>query len=280
VREKSCCYDVRAQVHSSSHSPIPSAPTGIASQIDVGLPWPLRICSVSISIFGILLFAAILGIVVDKIMSILESLRHGRTAVAVEGHTLLLNWTEKSDTLIVQLALSMLSEGGGTIVVLSESEKLVVEADMRDRFANVSSEAREALSLMKIIVRTGRITEGWDLRTYGAAHKAKAVVVLAQGGHPDVDDKKTMRVVLSLRNMEVVIKREHHKVKLDGFVVAELRDVDNRGLLKLLDEGNLDTMVSHDVLGRLMIKSARQPGLAKVWNAFLGTLTAFSSLTF
>jgi hypothetical protein len=124
-------------VHSSTHSLISSSPTGIASQIDVGLPWPLRICSVSISIFGILLFAAILGIVVDKIMSILESLRHGRTAVAVEGHTLLLNWTEKSDTLIVQLALSMLSEGGGTIVVLSESEKLVVEADMRDRFANV-----------------------------------------------------------------------------------------------------------------------------------------------
>merc|ERR1719253_262182 len=55
-----------------------------------------------------------------------------------------------------------------------------------------------------------------------------------------------------------------------GHVIAECRDVDNEPLVKLVGGSVVETLVSHDVLGRLMLMSARQPGLAKVYEALLG----------
>ena len=53
-------------------------------------------------------------------------------------------------------------------------------------------------------------------------------------------------------------------------MVAEVRDVDNEPLVKLVGGADVETVVSHDILGRLMVMSARQPGLAKVYNSILG----------
>jgi hypothetical protein len=45
---------------------------------------------------------------------------------------------------------------------------------------------------------------------------------------------------------------------------VELSDLDNEVLVKLVGVDLVETVVAHDVIGRLMIKSARQPGLAQV----------------
>ena len=42
-----------------------------------------------------------------------------------------------------------------------------------------------------------------------------------------------------------------------------MRDVDNEGLVTLVGGEGIETVVSHDVLGKLMVESAREPGLAK-----------------
>lgn len=51
---------------------------------------------------------------------------------------------------------------------------------------------------------------------------------------------------------------------LRGHVVVELSDVDNEQLVKLVGGDLVETLVAHDVIGRLMIQCARQPGLALV----------------
>merc|ERR1719356_93445 len=57
---------------------------------------------------------------------------------------------------------------------------------------------------------------------------------------------------------------------MEGHVVAEVRDIDNEALVKMVGGSVVETLVSHDVLGRLMLMSARQPGLAKVYESLLG----------
>merc|ERR1712046_96827 len=57
---------------------------------------------------------------------------------------------------------------------------------------------------------------------------------------------------------------------MGGHVVAEVRDIDNEPLVKLVGGQNVETLVSHDVIGRLMLMSVRQPGLAKVYESLLG----------
>lgn len=46
--------------------------------------------------------------------------------------------------------------------------------------------------------------------------------------------------------------------------MVELSDLDNEVLVKLVGGELIETVVAHDVIGRLMIQCARQPGLAQV----------------
>ena len=49
-----------------------------------------------------------------------------------------------------------------------------------------------------------------------------------------------------------------------------MRDKDNEALIHLIGRGNVETVVSHDIIGRLMLMSVRQPGLAEVYGSVLG----------
>lgn len=52
--------------------------------------------------------------------------------------------------------------------------------------------------------------------------------------------------------------------------MVELSDLDNEVLVKLVGGDIVETVVAHDVIGRLMIQCARQPGLAQIWEDILG----------
>lgn len=68
-------------------------------------------------------------------------------------------------------------------------------------------------------------------------------------------DARALRTVLSLTGV---------KERLRGHIVVELSDLDNEVLVKLVGGELVETVVAHDVIGRLMIQCARQPGLAQV----------------
>ena len=68
---------------------------------------------------------------------------------------------------------------------------------------------------------------------------------------------------------------------LQGHIVAEVCDLDNEPLVKMVGVEHVQTVVSHDIIGRLMIQCARQHGLASVWQnimGFEGALRSRSSL--
>ena len=57
---------------------------------------------------------------------------------------------------------------------------------------------------------------------------------------------------------------------LQGHIVAEVCDLDNEPLVKMVGCEHVQTVVSHDIIGRLMIQCARQHGLAAVWQNIMG----------
>ncbi|KAM7486600.1 hypothetical protein LguiA_002609 [Lonicera macranthoides] len=85
--------------------------------------------------------------------------------------------------------------------------------------------------------------------------KARAIIVLAEDGNADQSDARALRTVLSLTGV---------KEGLRGHIVVELSDLDNEILVKLVGGDLVETVVAHDVIGRLMIQYARQPGLAQL----------------
>ncbi|TYI91662.1 hypothetical protein E1A91_D02G008900v1 [Gossypium mustelinum] len=211
-----------------------------------------RLVSVSISFGGMLIFAMMLGLVSDAISEKLDSLRKGRSEVVEQNHTLILGWSDKLGSLLNQLAIANESLGGGIVVVMAERDKEEMELDI----AKMEFDFRGT----SVICRSGSPLILADLKKVSVS-KARAIVVLADDGNADQSDARALRTVLSLTGV---------KEGLRGHIVVELSDLDNEVLVKLVGGELVETVVAHDVIGRLMIQCARQPGLAQIWEDILG----------
>ncbi|XP_059655335.1 ion channel CASTOR-like isoform X1 [Cornus florida] len=205
-----------------------------------------RLVSVSISFGGMLIFAMMLGLVSDAISEKFDSLRKGRSEVVEQNHTLILGWSDKLGSLLNQLAIANESLGGGTVVVMAERDKEEMELDI--------SKMEFDFRGTSVICRSGSPLILADLKKVSVS-KARAIVVLAEDGNADQSDARALRTVLSLTGV---------KEGLRAHIVVELSDLDNEVLVKLVGGDLVETVVAHDVIGRLMIQCARQPGLAQV----------------
>ncbi|RLN98105.1 hypothetical protein BBJ28_00011050 [Nothophytophthora sp. Chile5] len=243
----------------------------------------MRVVGAITTLVGVLYFSVIMGFVVDGIRDKMDSLKKGKTNVAEEKHTvrrradrfpcwvavvstlysryrcllstqLLLGWTDKSISLIRQICLANASENGGVIVVLAEAEKEELEAELR-------SQVHEAeLRGTRVVFRTGTPLLSVDLLKV-SAHRARSIIIMANStGDADRSDAAVLRTVLSLKTLP----------ELSGHIVAELRDIDNDPLVRLVGGQDVEILVSHDVIGRLVLMSARSPGLARVFSCLLG----------
>ncbi|XP_026658648.1 ion channel POLLUX isoform X2 [Phoenix dactylifera] len=211
-----------------------------------------RIVSVSISSGGMLIFAMMLGLVSDAISEKVDSWRKGKSEVIESNHILILGWSDKLGSLLKQLAIANKSLGGGVVVVLAERDKEEMEMDI----------AKLEFDFMKtsVICRSGSPLILADLKKVSVS-KARAIIVLAADENADQSDARALRVVLSLTGV---------KEGLRGHVVVEMSDLDNEPLVKLVGGELIETVVAHDVIGRLMIQCALQPGLAQIWEDILG----------
>lgn len=211
-----------------------------------------RIVSVSISSGGMLIFAMMLGLVSDAISEKVDSLRKGKSEVIESNHILILGWSDKLGSLLKQLAIANKSIGGGVVVVLAERDKEEMELDI----------AKLEFDFMgtSVICRSGSPLILADLKKVSVS-KARAIIVLASDENADQSDARALRVVLSLIGV---------KEGLRGHVVVEMSDLDNEPLVKLVGGELIETVVAHDVIGRLMIQCALQPGLAQIWEDILG----------
>ena len=256
----------------------------------------LRFFAMSQSIMGIILFTIILALFVEYITRLMNDLREGKSVVVEEHHVLIINWTDKSFTLIEQLCRSMegdLEEAAlhercrgwclcgraprrHTIVLMADRtsmslEEATVRYNEARNGAMADKEVRDILQPrvccrrvmpVDIVLRAGNPCVGTDLEHFGAAHTAAAIVVLAGSGNADEADAKTLRIVLALKSLS--------QRKVSAHIVAEVRDIDNSELIQLVGGESVITLTTHDVLGRLMIKCGRTPELTRVFQEIFG----------
>lgn len=213
-----------------------------------------RIISLSLTLGGMCIFAVVIGTISDSISTAVDNLRKGKSRVIESHHTLIIGQGDKLIPTIHQIALANASCAGGIIVVLTVSDKEELEHIIRD--ANLNMHGTE------VIVRTGSPHIESDLRKVSAAG-ARSIIVLADRNmsSSDMADVNTVRTVLSLRAMQA---------PRTGHIVAEVCDVDDDELVHLVGQKSVETLVSHDIIGRLMIQCALEPGLAPVLETLLG----------
>jgi hypothetical protein len=94
-----------------------------------------------------------------------------------------------------------------------------------------------------------------------SADRAKSILILGVGAAAAAD-ARAIRVLMSLIN--------GMGPRLQCHVTVEVADADAEALVHMIGAAKVETVVAHEVLGRLLIQCARQPGLVRVWDALLG----------
>jgi hypothetical protein len=212
-----------------------------------------RLVSVVITLGGFFSFALLVGLIAEGIGERVDQLKRGRSRVVESGHTLILGWSDKVLPLVREIAIANESENGGVVVILADRDKAEMEEAVAD---GLQGELRRTM----VVCRTGNPLHVPDLDKVGA-RSARSIIVVARGDDEEEDDARAVRCVLALCK---------GLGEVTATIVVELMDPANRELVALVGGRAVATVCAHDMLGRLMIQCARQPGLARVYNAMLG----------
>ncbi|MDQ4070883.1 MAG: hypothetical protein M3203_15645, partial [Actinomycetota bacterium] len=160
-----------------------------AMEADTG--WPLRLQSLFVVLFGILVVSSLIGLIATGIERRVAELRKGRSEVLESGHILILGWSAKIFPVIAELVLAHKGRRDSVIVVLADHDKIEMEDDIRARVRHPGQ--------TRIVVRSGDPSNPSDLAMVNP-YEARSVIVLGNN-HMD-GDAQAIRSVLALMDDE------------------------------------------------------------------------------
>lgn len=207
--------------------------------------WPFRLASLAITIAGIFVVSALIGVLSSGIDGKLAELRKGRSPVLETGHTLVLGWSPKLFTVLAELVVANANLPRSVVVVLAPRDKVEMEDEIRARVGD--------LGRTRVVCRTGDPADLGDLGIVNAAG-ARAVIVL----RPDEDagDAEVVRAVLGLlKGVPDPALR----------VVAEFADAQSAETISAASDGRVLTVVSTEIIALITAQVVRQAGLSSVY---------------
>ena len=149
--------------------------------------WPYLLTMLLLTLGGLFIVSALIGVLANGIDSKLADLRRGRSIVLEEDHTVILGWSESIFTIISELTLANESRKDPVVVILADRDKVDMEEELK-----VKVPERRGT---KIICRSGSPMDLDDLRL--SSHEtARSVILLA----PDSDDpdSEVIKTLLAL----------------------------------------------------------------------------------
>ncbi len=210
--------------------------------------WPTRVLALLTTLGGIFLAGSLIGLIANAVDQKVEDLRKGRSTVVEAGHTLILGWSPQVPRIIGELVIANESERSAAVVVLSHTDKTVMEEVLRERIRDTKT--------THIVCRSGNPAVPDDLRR-AAIESARSVVIVR-----DADgDAGVVKAVLAVRTVDPELAQAH--------VVAELSDKDHARTIRSITEGRVLTVSSDDVVAEVTAQACLQAGLAAVFQDLL-----------
>jgi hypothetical protein len=92
-----------------------------------------RIVMLFVTLGGIFVVSALIGVLNNAIESQMERLRKGRSRVLETNHTLVLGWSAQIFTILNELMTANENQPNARIVVLADKDKVEMEDELRER---------------------------------------------------------------------------------------------------------------------------------------------------
>jgi voltage-gated potassium channel Kch len=205
----------------------------------------------AVTLGGIFVISALIGIINTGIQGRLADLRKGHSRVIETGHTVILGWNQQVFTILTELIGANENQGGGTIVVLADRDKVEMDDEIRTRIGHTRG--------TKIVCRSGSPVD-LDEIDIASVQQSRSIIVLA----PDVDepDIEVIKTILAITNDPNRRPGPYH-------VVAELHDLSNLEATRIVGRDEVEIVVVPDVVSRIIAQTCRQPGLSVVYGELL-----------
>jgi hypothetical protein len=109
--------------------------------------WTFRILMLFVTLGGIFIISALIGIISNGLHSRLENLQRGRSFVVEENHTVILGWNEKVFTIVKELCISNQNKQDACIVIMGEIDTVSMVESINEKLPSKCS--------TKIVCRNG-----------------------------------------------------------------------------------------------------------------------------
>lgn len=223
--------------------------------------WVYLVIMLAVTVGGIFVVSALIGVLNQGFGEKLDDLRRGRSMVVERDHTVILGWSSKIFPLLSELAEANRNVRKACVVVLADRDKV----EMDDEIASFLASAVPGTSL-RVVTRRGDVLSVEDLGLV-ALDRCKAVVVLAPETHadgsataPNEADAVVLKVLLALRKAEVATPLH---------LVAEILDERTTPVARMVAGPDAALVTSGPLVSRLLVQTGRQSGLSDVYGELL-----------
>ena len=211
-----------------------------------------RVVMLFVTLGGIFVVSALIGVLNNAIEGQMERLRKGRSMVLESNHTVILGWSAQVFTILNELMTANENQSNARIVILANKDKVEMEDEIRDRV--------QVHGRTRMICRSGSPIDPNDLEI-ASPHRAKVIIVLPpENNDPDTDVIKT---VLAITNNPNRRAEPYH-------IVTQIRDAKNMNVLKLVGvNDNVQAVLTGDLIARVVAQTSRQSGLSVVYTELM-----------
>src|SRR6185503_14694517 len=210
-----------------------------------------RLIMLTVTLGGIFIISALIGVLNNGIEDKLGELRKGRSHVIESGHTVILGWSAQIFSIISELVIANGNKPRSVIVVMGEHDKVDMEAEIQDKVGPTGR--------TRVVCRTGNPIDLTDLEIV-SPHTARSIIIMAPtADDPDSHVIKTMLAIINNPNRR---PEPYH-------VVAEIRDPKNVEAARLVGKDEVELVVVGDLISRIIAQTCRQSGLSVVYTELL-----------
>lgn len=213
--------------------------------------WGFRIVMLLVTLAGIFVVSALIGVLSTGLEGRLDELRKGRSRVLEKEHTIIFNWSPSIFDVISELVIANESRKRPRIVVMSDKDKIEMEDEIADKVPDTRN--------TRIICRSGDPTDLFDINIVNP-QDARSIIVLS----PETDDPDSCVIKTILAVVNDPARREERYL-----IAAEIREARNAEVARVVGGSEVQLVLADDLLSRIVAQSMRQPGLSAVYTELL-----------
>src|SRR3954454_17408118 len=213
--------------------------------------WPFLLVMFLITIGGLFVVSALIGVIATGLDNRIQELRKGRSFVIESDHTLILGWSETVYTILSELTIANESEKDPVVVILSELDRVEMEDLIRAKVGDTGK--------TRVVCRSGSVIDLADLAVVNP-QGARSIIVLSP---TDEDpDTQVIKTVLALTRGPARREEPYH-------IVAEIEDPSNLETARLVGGDETVLIDKSETISRLIVQTSRQSGLSAAYTELL-----------